>query len=199
MRSLFRCARARAREFVDTLSLRSRGCHRAREHSRTPERSHAALTPPLVCQKCSARQLGARSSKLAPAATVRPHRECPLCSAAAHRALRTKRGLPRTAVTHSFKAGALNLARIAASLAPTVTNVSPYLAARFRRDNLDAFAASSESEFIRVDEPGGGGGRGGVEILSISGKSCCARDDVIARFYSSHFFYLQVRSLARVR
>jgi hypothetical protein len=117
MRSLFRraCARARAREFVDTLSPRSRGCHRAREHSRTPERSHAAFTPPLVCQKCSARQLGARSSKLAPAATVRPHRECPLCSAAAHRALRTKRGLPRThrGNSLSFKAGALNLARIA--------------------------------------------------------------------------------------
>jgi len=94
-RSLFRCARAGS----------------------LTRASGARAAAAAVCQKCSARQLGARSSKLAPAATVRPHRECPLCSAAAHRALRTKRGLPRTAVTRCFKAGALNFARIAASLA----------------------------------------------------------------------------------
>lgn len=68
---------------------------------------------PRVAARCSAarvskvaaRQLGARSGKLAPAATVRPHRECSLCSTASHRALRTKRGLcrPRAAVTHSSR------------------------------------------------------------------------------------------------
>lgn len=91
--------------FVDIRPF-SRGYHhqRARVCALSP-RAAAARCSAARVSKVAARQLGTRSGKLAPAATVRPHRECSLCSTASHRALRTKRGLcrPQAAVTHSSR------------------------------------------------------------------------------------------------
>lgn len=97
-RALFRCTRVRWHPVFPWLS--SSTCVYVRSRRRVAARCSVARV-----SKVAARQLGTRSGKLAPAATVRPHRECSLCSTASHRALRTKRGLcrPRPAVTHSSR------------------------------------------------------------------------------------------------
>lgn len=125
-------------------------------------------SPPLpsVCQKCSARQLGTRSSKLAPAAIVRPHRECPLCSAAAaQRALWTKRGLRRPRSNSlSSKAGALNLARIAfaADTPARVPSMRP-ASSRFSRSSP---VRSADVSRLHRDAAGGSENSSGLRSIS---------------------------------